>query len=162
PKKMKHEVYYPLQHHVEDGKDFIIAYDKKGTVFFFDRKGDLRFDAVKLKEELIAPLQFSAAGKASEMIGADSKGNVYKINFSGNVKEMKFGEQHSYFDFRFIDLKDDGKPEYIFIGAEKLVAYNDSFDVVHEINFTLPIDYAAFKPDRKNKSPYVIGLLSIQ
>jgi hypothetical protein len=74
---MKHEVYYPLQHHVVDGKDFIIAYDKKGTVFFFDRKGDLRFDAVKLKEELIAPLQFSASGKASEMIGADSKGNVY-------------------------------------------------------------------------------------
>jgi hypothetical protein len=160
PKQGTGNISHPMQHHVFEGKDYLVAMNDNGKIFLLDRKGDNRIEPIQLKEPLKGALQPNVTDKIFELAGISKNGTVYKLNQNGNVKEIIFSEAGDYSEFRYLNVKDDNRPEYVFVYANKITAYNDSLNITVEINIPATIDGNTFIPDSRNKSPFVLGLPS--
>lgn len=154
------KVVHPLQHHVVEGKDYLIALNEKGQIFLFDRKGSLRGEPIQLKEPLSGPLHAYTTDKELVLTGISSAGTIYRISHSGEVSEISLKESGTLVDFRYMNVADDARPEYVFVYPDRLAAYDDSLQVVLEINMPALIDRPTFIPDSRFKSPYVLALPS--
>jgi hypothetical protein len=105
-------------------------------------------------------MQIKQSDTGVELIAAGKTGIIYKVNNKGTVKELKFGDNPSYRNFFYTDINADAASEYIFVDGNKLTAYNDSFNIVLELNLPVAIDGASF--GFKNKGKYLLGMNAIE
>ncbi len=156
PKNNVGDITQPMQHYVTDGKDFLIAINNTGKIFLFDRKGDNRTEPIQLKEAPTENIQVNNKEKDFEIIAVGKTGTIYKADNKGNVKELKFGDNPVYNSFIYTDINADSFSEYVFIDGNKLVAYNDSFNIALELNLPVATDSKAF--GFKQKGKYLFGM----
>ena len=160
PKPKMGTITKPLQHYVFEGKDYIIAQNEEGTIYYFDRKGENRITPVKLKEPFTDKAQINIVGEKFQLTGFGKSGTVYHINLNGNIKELKFDDNITTSQFIYADINSDEKFEYLFAEKNKLVAYNDSFITVLELNLPAEINNNIF--GFKNKGKYLLGMNAVE
>lgn len=160
PKPKMGTIIQPLQHYVFEGKDYIIAQNEEGIVYYFDRKGENRVAPVKLKEPFTDKAQINIVGGKFQLTGFGKSGTVYHINLNGNVKELKFGDNLNNSSFIYADINSNEQYEYLFAERNKLIAYNDSFKIVLELNLPAEINNPVF--GFKNKGKYLLGMNAIE
>jgi hypothetical protein len=160
PKNKVGTITNAMQHFLFEGKDYIVAQNNTGKIFLFDRKGDNRIEPVQLNENPVAAMQIKQSDTGVELIAAGKTGIIYKVNNKGTVKELKFGDNPSYSNFFYTDINADAASEYIFVDGNKLTAYNDSFNIVLELNLPVAIDGASF--GFKNKGKYLLGMNGVE
>jgi len=150
PKSKTGNVTQPMQHHVYNNKDYLVVINEEGKLYAFDRKGENRIAPLSFKESLIGVLQSNISTNQFELVVADIKGTIYKVNELGNIKELKFSDNQNFLDFIYADVNTDGKIDYIFLDSKKLIAYNDSFNIISELNLPITVDAPSISLSRND------------
>ena len=150
PKSKTGNVTQPMQHHVYNNKDYLVVINEEGKLCAFDRKGENRIAPLSFKESLIGVLQSNISTNQFELVVADIKGTIYKVNELGNIKELKFSDNQNFLDFIYADVNTDGKLDYIFLDSKKLIAYNDSFNIISELNLPVTVDAPSISLSRND------------
>lgn len=150
PKSKTGNVTQPMQHHVYNNKDYLVVINEEGKLCAFDRKGENRIAPVSFKESLSGVLQSNITSNQFELVVADVKGTIYKVNELGNIKELKFSDNQNFLDFIYADVNTDGKLDYIFLDSKKLIAYNDSFNIISELNLPITVDAPSISLSRND------------
>lgn len=150
PKSKTGNVTQPMQHHVYNNKDYLVVINEEGKLCAFDRKGENRIAPLSFKESLIGVLQSNISTNQFELVVADIKGTIYKVNELGNIKELKFSDNQNFLDFIYADVNTDGKLDYIFLDSKKLIAYNDSFNIISELNLPITVDAPSISLSRND------------
>ena len=132
-----HVIQSPIKHFRVTDKDFIVFGDAHKT-YILNRKGKER---VIVKESISKSINneyyLSNTGDVSTayLITTDSKGNLIKIYFDGNVEKSevaKLSTDH-YFDYK--DINGDGRSDYIFLDNNTLMVRDHSNAELFTTNF---------------------------
>ncbi|HET6245754.1 MAG: DUF3352 domain-containing protein [Bacteroidetes bacterium] len=152
-------VYAPIQHTIVNGKDYLIAVDKTGKVYIFDRKGETK---IKLKEKLIISdihnNLFLEKGKdlsKTYLVSTDSSGTIIKLNLSDELEKINIGEFSYPHFFDYKNITGDNMKEYIFINGNKLHVFNQNKENLFKHEFNNPLNLQSqyfYFPDGNGKT----------
>jgi hypothetical protein len=120
------EVTMPVQHFMNESKDYIVFCDKTKT-YIVNRKGEMRIDVKSAFEKSAQSPLFFEKGNDKEggrFVTTGKNGDVYFIFLDGQVKKMSFGDFSENHRFIYSDIDGDGKNYFIFSDKNKLTVFN--------------------------------------
>jgi len=117
----------PVEHIRFAKKDFLIATDKNGRVYFVDRKG---FEMFKNKKPFLQAKNsrffIYNDGKKQYLLTSDRSGKLIFISPNGNVDVVKLNSFTNDHYFLYGDFNNDGKNDFIFFDQGKIFVYNQN------------------------------------
>lgn len=121
------EVKSPLQHFIDQGKDYILYADQY-HVYVINRKGETRIAINELIEKAPnATIAFESGAETSlsRFITTDVDGILKEIYLDGHVVSSEtYGKRSAQHYFIANDIDEDGNLDYIFIDENKIDAYS--------------------------------------
>ena len=123
-------VSMPLQHFVDDGKDYIVYADQY-HIYIVNRRGDIRIPVDEVIEK--APnakieFEFGADSTLSKFITTDVDGKIKEIYTDGTVQTSSACGSHSENHyFMKADFDADGNGDYLFVDDNKIEVYSQNF-----------------------------------
>lgn len=155
------KVFLPIQYHKIADKDHLTAVDERGKVYIFNRQGET---LVKLKDNLpsgISNFYIDPGKDYSKTIitAADTSGNIVKMNFIGDKKNIRVERFNGRPFFEYKDINNDKIKEYIFIEGNELIVFSQDETELFNYEFNEPVSKAPLVftfPDGSSK----IGVLS--
>lgn len=135
----------PLQYFRLGNRDYLIMVDQAGRPFFYDRRGQVRFDVpenFKLSlENLVFPFE---RGQESHFVALGQEGEVLEINSSGQVNAFRLDSLEAGAGFLFLQAVN---PLYIFASQQAIRAFDRLGSQVfsHTLagNFVAPLSMVA-------------------
>lgn len=163
PNEKTGDIRFPFLHFQAEGKDFLAALERDGTLKVFKKNGSLRFSPIPFESEQLQALDYQLLKNGSRMVTADNKGKAYITNLKGDHfgLQMKVkGEEEVH--FVFADVIGDDRKDYISLsGQEVTLAYYDKKKFVSGIKHELPWEQdALFKVPWKRSHKDYIGCLN--
>lgn len=159
PKPKAGNIKIPLKFIAVGGKDYLIAENDEGTIFLYNRKGDLRSKPVRLDKSFGTDFQLRPAKNNFQLLNADKDGNIYKIYHNGSHSSQKQDAlPKNFFDFIYTDMNGDGKYEMVFVDSLVAKIYDEKFAEIASPSFSEKIDKAFLFQDGKKSG---IGFLSL-
>ena len=146
PKRRAGYMEQPLVHIYNNKKDYLIAYNNEGDVFFFDRKGDKRVKPMLTKTYFPQPFAVIEVKKGFALVNADTSGSIFSINSRGGVTKFESGYTGGrYLGFSYTNLTEDKGMEYLFHDSSHFEIYNYKKEKVLDYNFEQNIDRPVFE-----------------
>ena len=135
PKKKMGDIEFPLQHFSIKGKDYLVVVNNKGTVFLFNRRGELRTAPILLKTKINQAFNINTSSEPAKIVTTDTNGTVFEITVKGEVVKKVMGVNTSQeadetelwtskHKFVYEDLDQDGVYEYLFLDNKSLVVFD--------------------------------------
>lgn len=149
---------FPLQHFQRAGKDYIVALNRSGKLYVFDRLGKRRFNSMPFKEKFLSTPAIDNHEAAPRIVVVDRKGTTNVVNLSGAKFKLDLGIKGQK-DVRFVltDVKGDARKDYLALSNNNLKGfyYNENNDFTSLFDTQLkdvPDDLFAVKIPGKKKS----------
>ena len=122
PPKTDHVVTQPIQHFVDDGKDYIVASDPMKD-YIFDRKGNIRVHTdYVFQHSANNPLYFEkrTSSHKARLVTTDSNGNIHHVYFDGKHDKEESGPFDDTHYFVADNIDGDDEMEYIFVQGKRI------------------------------------------
>ncbi len=105
------------QHIIFNGKDNIIATDKNGATYYYDRKGN---EKIKLKTTFVKNQDSKFYSDGKYLLTTDNTGKVYFISSDGKVDTKVIKKLSGNHCFVYEDYNRDDKKDFIFLTNNEL------------------------------------------
>lgn len=136
-------VKFPMKHVTVEGKDFLIAANEAGEIYFFNRKGERRVKPVKLGKPFVSDFQVRTSQNNFQLINADHENNIFKVYRNGSFSSQKQEAiPRRFFGFFSADLNADGSYEMIFVDSLVAKVFNERYAEETSLVFPEKIDRA--------------------
>jgi outer membrane protein assembly factor BamB len=151
PKANIGQIHFPLQHFTYEDKDYIVALNDVGEMFFFKRNGEERMDSVHFNTTFLSPFGYDLTAP-QRIVAANNRGKAYVLNFSG--KHFKLGMNTGEYEnmkFEYVDVMGNERKDYVILGKNEfgIFSYNDknefkgygqrTFDVTQDTLFQVQL-----------------------
>ena len=138
-----------------DGKDYLLAFYKDGSVQALNRKGQTRIsfkESFYLAENSNIRIQKGEEPKSTYIVGSDSSGNVMRLSLTGKMELLQFGNFSSQHNFTMADFNNDKIEDYVFSDHNKFVVYSSSGnqDLKIEEDFSIGFHPGIYRSPIKN------------
>ena len=163
PKANVGNIPFPVQHFVKEGKDYLTALNDAGEMFFFQRNGDVRMEAVEFKENINSTFGVDLS-EPQRIVVANQRGKAFVLNF--NRKIFKLGmnvDENKNMQFVFSDVLNNHRKDYAVLGKEELgiFSYTDDNDFKGFGKHQFKEEQSAlFEVNMPNTDKFRIGTLS--
>jgi len=117
-------------------KDYIVFWDKSGSLYFTDKTGKANLKLKQSFKKANNSMVYTDDANASGFITTDETGRIATIAANGNVVFTTvgtFGPEH-YFLFEDFDL--DGENDFIFFDRNTIFVYNRDKKPIYQYAFT--------------------------
>ncbi|GIV33518.1 MAG: hypothetical protein KatS3mg031_1053 [Chitinophagales bacterium] len=157
PQKNTGRVRYPMKYALVEGKDYLIAANENGEVFYFNRRGERRAKPIKLDYVFDTDFGLRLTRDNFQLMNADKDGNLYKVYRNGSFSKQKQNIPKNFFDLLYDDLLGDGRYEFVFADSLIVKIYDENLKEVASPSFAEKINkvFIVEVNDKKN-----VGLLS--
>ncbi len=136
PKKRAGRIIHRMQHILVGGKDYIIAYNQEGDLFFFDRQGKKRVKPMLLKTLFPEPFSVTKSSSGFTMTNIDTSGAIYTVNQAGKVN--KTGsivlDSLDLTDFFYSDLLSADGNEYLTVTNRSFLLSNSKGEELSKLD----------------------------
>lgn len=131
------EVENKIVHTSINSRDYIVALDKGGNVYGFDRRGDKRWiPKVRLPEN--AKGLYPDKGKDlpnSWIVTTDSIGRIHRLSFSEVPEVLQTGKYSGKYKFESFDVEGDGVRDYIYTDTSGLSVFGPAGNEKMKLKF---------------------------
>jgi uncharacterized protein DUF3352 len=128
----------PLKFVSVKNKDYLIARNKKGEVFYFNRKGQTRIKPFKVNGSFLQNFRLIRKKKTFNLLNADVRGKIVSIDQTGNVQVDSITGFTGRVLFGAVDITGNDSLDYIFMDEKYLRAFDENKSPVFE--YLLPED----------------------
>jgi len=135
PRALGKKVPFPIKHFVADTRDYLMMLDDKGTLYLLNRKGKNRKGPFELNTSFMQPFYEEPERKGFELLNMDTEGVLYRINEREEISRDTLVNTAGKVLFRYLDLDEDGKKEYLVMDDE----YLHVFDGKQVLRFVYPL-----------------------
>jgi hypothetical protein len=147
--KTKSVVRLPLQYFKVNNKEHLCAVDEEGRIYLFNRKGEAK---EKITERLTNAHDFFVEvgrdEKNTYIIGADSIGNVMKMNLKNEKENFELDDVEAISFFNYVDIAGaDNAKEYLIAYGNSLKAFSANKTLLFEHEFKSSVSQAPFVID---------------
>ncbi len=127
PKANIGKVRFPLQHFNFEEKDYIVALNEDGEMFFFQRNGEVRMDSVHFNTTFLSPFGYDLT-EPQRIVATNGRGKAYVLNFEG--KHFKLGMnigEYEKMKFEYADVLGNDRKDYVILGNKEfgIFSYTD-------------------------------------
>ena len=149
---------FPLQHFQREGKDYVVALNRAGKLYVFDRAGKRRFNSIPFKEKFLSTAAVDDHAAAPRIVAVDRKGTTNVVNLSGAKFKLDLGIQDQT-DVRFVftDVKGDNRKDYLALSGNSMKGFyydeKNEFSSLFDVELKdKPDDFFAVDIPGKKKS----------
>ncbi len=124
PQSSVGRIEFPLQHFQRNGKDYIVALNRSGKLYVFDRVGKRRFNSIRLKEKFLSRPAIDNHPLAPRVVAVDRSGTTNVVNLSGAKFKLDLGFKDQK-DVRFIltDVRGDDRKDYLALSGNNMKGF---------------------------------------
>jgi len=124
PQSAVGKIEFPIQHFQRGGKDFIVALNRDGKLYVFDREGQRRFNSISFKEKFLSSPAYDNHNTAPRIVAVGRSGTTNVVNLSGAKFKLDMGLQEKK-DVRFVfsDVRGDDRKDYLALSGNNLKGY---------------------------------------
>lgn len=133
-------VRLPMSHAQHDGKDYFLALTEKGSLYTFQRSGELRLPPIALGSHFQSPPYIKVGGQQQRIALGDVQGFAYAINLQGQHFRLQLlPSSKGNAKFRFAQLLGDERHDYIAWDENRLsVHYYEGQVFKQHLDYRLP------------------------
>jgi len=132
----KTKVDKPVQHLVNNGKDYLFITDENGNITINNRRGEGR---IKLKKSLIrakhSKFYNNKTNNKGLFVTTDEKGKLVYISQNGKTSKTSFGNFSSEHFFLYEDLDNNSSKDFIYIDKNKLTVFDRFKKIIIKYDF---------------------------
>ncbi len=130
PKANVGNIYFPIQHFVKEDKDYLTALNDTGTIFFFQRNGEIRMNSVQFNEKFNSTFGVDL-NEPQRIVVTDQQGKAFILNFKRQVFKLNMNvDENKDIQFIFSDVLNNHRKDYIVLSKKELgiFSYTDDND----------------------------------
>lgn len=132
PKRDVGIISSPLQHKLHDAKDYLVANNDQGTLFLWNRKGELRVPEIKLQTQFHQPFFFDTIDKKLVFVNAGDDGKIFTVGTGGNFTTDSLRDFQGEVQFLYHDLDDDGHKDYFLKDTVNFYGFDPELSMLFE------------------------------
>ncbi len=117
-------VIFPLQHFIEDEKDYILACNENGNVYMLNFEGEL-IHKVSLGSRPIAPPQIDKTEEGTKIVVTTADDRTHFINIEGKKWSKEFVQLSRTSDFLTANVLGSSLEENVFLTQNKVFVFNN-------------------------------------
>ena len=140
--RAKVSVMDPVEHFVQNDKDYLFIKDKKGNLNITNRRG---IDRIKVKKNFTmgenTKIYINKTNSKGDFITTDTKGHLVYISSSGKINKTKFDNFSLNHYFLYDDFTGNNSIDFIFIDGDNLVVYDRFKNIIIQEQLEEPVKY---------------------
>jgi hypothetical protein len=115
----------PIEHFLHDGKDYLVALNEQGKMFFFRESGELHFPPVELKRPMLPYIGYDISEKPYRVVAMDSTGKAAVVNLQGKFFNLQLGTLSADKEgFCFVQVKGSGRKESVVFSPNRVDVFS--------------------------------------